>query len=1591
MRTARRIHPVLLAVLFSLLFVLLSQAMFATVLTSAHPVARVTRKVDNNNRIILHGHVPTAIQKATDLGRLPGNTPMKHVIMVLKADPEQEHQLRVVIDQQQDKNTANFHQWVTPEEFGEHFGVHDSDVEQVKNWLTSLGLAIDMVSKGKRYLQFSGASAQVEKAFNIEMHYYQTRNGATHVSLDRDISIPEALAPVIRSVPTLHDFFKKSYIDKPEDKPDTMKPNDLIMGKIIRPGFTSGSTHDVGANDFATIYNTAPLLNAGYNGKGVTIAIIGRTDVLLSDMQAYKQIFNLPNNDPNFIVPGEDPGFLTGDEPESDLDLEISSGIAPQATIDFVSSRITLTVDGVDLSASYAVENNLADIISESYGECEADLEANSFYQVMWEQAAAQGTSVFVSSGDSGPASCDSDSDTFETYGYAVSGLASTPFNVAVGGTMFAEGAGTFWSASNNSDLGSALSYIPETPWAQGRVVADGSGISSYYQTPSWQRGPGVPSSDPALTQGGDWVTGVTITNGGSGYTSAPTVTFTGGGCVNEPNATAVVSSGAVTGVTFNYYPSTGQGIGCTSVPTVAFAAPTSGTTATGTASIGQMQDPIPVVPGPHRYMPDVSLNAASSHDPTIYCSEGDCEINSSGGFITAGAVGGTSVAAPSMAGIQALVNQYNGGRQGIPGYYYYGLAAAQNTASCASQVSPLPAANCVFNDIVNGNNFVCGTSGCSSSAGVQMGFTAGTGFDLATGLGSVDAYNLATKWNTITFSSSVTTLSLGQTTGISHGSGVSVTVNVTGASGTPTGDVAFIASQGTLGNVIDPSTSVWVNLPAYGTLSGGTYSGTISDLPAGSYNVVARYAGDGTFGSSTSAPIQVTVTAENSTITVSPNYFNGATCIENPQSTFNYGDYIWVDATVRGLSGQGLPTGSVTIYDNSTAIATSNLNNNGVAHILAGPVATSNCLYGYTAEDVTTFTGGTHNLTASYAGDGTFNASTTTGPVAVTVNPLALTLTLSAGATQISSGSADQLVASLTSPFSGVLSLTAGPTGTVTFADATTSTTLGTASLVSNNLLNAQATLSTTGITTSGANSITASYSGDTNYAPAPAVPVSVTVGTGATSTTAVTSSGNPTTLNGRPTFTATVTAVPAVTTGTVTFYDGTTLLGTGTVGTAHTATFKIASASLNFVAGTHNITATFSGISGVLASTSPVFPETVNKSTPTVTDLTVKSLGSTGQNFAFSCLLGSPTANYPYQAGVQFYDGGNPLGSPQPLPAAASSPRDGELTTTLSAGTHTITCQYVGDSNYNASALSNAQVVNVETTSLGIYSPTSGSTLPGSTATFQWFAAATSYWVDIGKEQGGDEYYQSGPLSNIVLSVTPTTLPTDGSTVWVRWYYFTATSSWKYIDYTYTALNAGADKAAMSSPTNGSSLCSNNVPFTWTPASPTPYAYWIDVGSTAGGNNYYQSGSLSSSTTSLTVSGLPTNGSEIFVTLYTEVSNSPATWENNAYTFYATNLSTVTSPANNDPDLSGTQATFNWTNSNPSCSDTYWIDIGTTPGGNNIWQSGNLGNVFTAQNPASSPLPDTNPGTTIYLTLYTINGGNVVGYTQDSYVSGP
>ena len=343
------------------------------------------------------------------------------------------------------------------------------------------------------------------------------------------------------------------------------KISDLQDYLRLGPAYTSSSSvHYVGPSDFATIYNTAPLLAAGINGTGQTIAVVGRTDILMSDVQTYRQLFNLPPNDPIFIHAGQDNGVEPGDDGESDLDVEISGGIAPNATVKFVIGTPTFNVDGITNSIEYIVENNVADIMSISYGSCEAIEGAggNLFNSEVFEQAAAQGISVFVAAGDGGPAGCDlQGSQTYEVLGYATGAEASTPYSVSVGGTMF------YGDRRRPISPTGAHPTIPCTrvqlsptspsirgtnpelpaPFRRGDTGSDlwsgSGGISAYYLRPSWQQGPGINNSaDPALTLGngatGLWVSSINLTNPGSGYTSAPTVTFTGGGCTAEPVAT---------------------------------------------------------------------------------------------------------------------------------------------------------------------------------------------------------------------------------------------------------------------------------------------------------------------------------------------------------------------------------------------------------------------------------------------------------------------------------------------------------------------------------------------------------------------------------------------------------------------------------------------------------------------------------------------------------------------------------------------------------------------------------------------------------------------------------------------------------------------------------------------------------------------------------------------------------------------------------------------------------------------------------------------------------------------------------------------
>ena len=541
--------------------------------------------------------------------------------MVLNSDEQQKRELRRVIDGQHDKHSANFHKWVTPEQFGKYFGVHDSDISQVKSWLESQGFSVDSVNKSKRAIHFSGTMGQLEKAFHTQMHYYQY-NERTEIANNSDISVPTALSPVIAGV-TLHSSFRGARKASAAHKvhPDSK----------VKSHFSSGGTNYVGPADFATIYNTTPLLSAGITGAGSSIAIVGDSDIWLSDIQVYRQMFNLTPNDPTVIYAGQNNGIIAGDDQTADSDIELAGGIAPGATIYYVDGANSEVAGGVTSAIEYVVENNLADIISDSYASgCELHAD-NAFENSLWEQAAAQGQSVFVPVGDVGPEACDSTGDAFGVGGYAVT-ADSTPYNVSVGGTTFNEGSGSYWNSNSTSIFsGSATSYIPEVPWnasttgttkgstTGASIPATAGGISAYYLQPSWQTGDGVPTTDPAVA-GNLWVPqygGVIITSGGSGYTTAPTITFTNGGCSEEPAATSTLTSGVVTAVTMNYG-STGGGFGCTSAPTVTFkAAPTGGTTATGYAIVVSPQSPLPLVSGvPHRYLPDLVLTRMAITTP---------------------------------------------------------------------------------------------------------------------------------------------------------------------------------------------------------------------------------------------------------------------------------------------------------------------------------------------------------------------------------------------------------------------------------------------------------------------------------------------------------------------------------------------------------------------------------------------------------------------------------------------------------------------------------------------------------------------------------------------------------------------------------------------------------------------------------------------------------------------------------------------------------------------------------------------------------------------------------------------------------------
>ena len=694
-----------------------SAAAFAAAKAGAETRSLVTRTIDDFRTVELAGNLRPEATRANDRGIVADDLALEHMQLLLKRPAETEAELARFVDELQRPGSPSFHQWLTAEEFGRRFGPSEQDVRAVTDWLGEHGFTVNGVATGRMVVDFSGTAGQVREAFHTEIHRLSV-GGTDHIANMGNPRIPAALADVVHGVVSLHDF-----MPHPNVKP--------------RPAYTytsSGDTYQaVVPADLATIYNLAPLFAAGISGQGQTIVVIEDTNVYsTTDWSTFRSTFGLSSYSAGSFTQVHpapksgsnncsNPGTVSGNESEAELDAEWASAAAPSAAIELASCKDTSTTFG-GLIALQNLINSASPpaIVSISYGECEAEngATANAAYNTAYQQAVALGVSVYVSAGDEGAASCDAD-EAKATHGIGVSGFASTPYNVAVGGTDFGDTyagtSSTYWGSTNGSTYGSAKSYINEIPWndsCAGALLATAEGYAASYGTSGFCN---------SSTGKADFLT----TASGSGGPS---------GCATgKPSA-----SGVVGGTCKGYAKPSWQSL------------------------VGNPADGV-------RDLPDVSLFAANGlwGHYYVFCDSDKRD----GGAACSGApsgwsgAGGTSFASPIWAAFQALVNQKAGAKQGNPNPVLYAIAAAEygasGSTSCNSSNGNAAGSSCIFYDVTQGDMDVnctgstncyrpSGTNGVlsTSSSSYSKAYGTGVGWDFATGIGTVNAANLVNNWS---------------------------------------------------------------------------------------------------------------------------------------------------------------------------------------------------------------------------------------------------------------------------------------------------------------------------------------------------------------------------------------------------------------------------------------------------------------------------------------------------------------------------------------------------------------------------------------------------------------------------------------------------------------------------------------------------------------------------------------------------------------------------------------------------------------------------------------------------------------------------
>lgn len=744
-----------------------SALLFAAALLSALPVAaaalpnRLRADAQTTQRAELPQGVSAHVAHAQALGHLSGETQLSTMSLALAPSAAQSAALDQLLVDQQDPSSASYHQWLTPEQFGARFGVSDDDLQVLENWLTSQGLQVVSVAPSRNAIQFSGNAATVESAFRTNMGRFHKGDQDFYENSTAP-TIPAAFQGVVAAVNGLSSYRLRGEAARKQMRPSVYEG---LSPNLTGTDSSGNVVHALTPYDVRQIYGAAPLYSSGYNGTGLKIGVIGQSAVNTTQLGYFQTLTGQTVKAPTLVlVPNSGNSTIySGDEGESEADLEFAGGVAPGASLYFVYTG-NASNTGVFTALQYAITTNAAQVLTLSYGGCEpANASGTAGIETYLRQANAQGQTVLVSSGDSGAAACDSAGDTAAQDGLQVSYPASSAYVTAIGGTTFNEGtaSSTYWSSSNNSQRGSALGYIPEVAWndsaAAKGVLSTGGGASRLFSKPNWQTGTGVPAD------------------------------------------------GA-------------------------------------------------------RDVPDISFSASNYHDAYILCTAdtGYSGTNSRGVTVTGACtstalgayqVGGTSLSAPSFAGMLAIVLNANAS-SGL-GNINPALYTLRNTT---------PA---IFHDITSGNNIVpcvVSTQDCTTGS---LGYSTTAGYDLVTGLGSLDIGQFSAAIKTaVTASTRVPTVNLAQTATTTS----SITYRITVAS-----SASSTVATGTVSVALDGGTATVL------TLSSGAASYVVSTtgLTVGTHTLTASYSGDTNYSSaSSSASFSTTqvggsLTATASSVTV--------------------------------------------------------------------------------------------------------------------------------------------------------------------------------------------------------------------------------------------------------------------------------------------------------------------------------------------------------------------------------------------------------------------------------------------------------------------------------------------------------------------------------------------------------------------------------------------------------------------------------------------------------------------------------------------------------------------------------------------------